>query len=159
MIIAQDSVVSFTFELADADGKPIEQSGETMHYLHGGYGNMFPRVEEALEGRQAGETVRVALEPGDAFGEYDSELVRVEPLSALPGDVEVGMHFEGSDPAGGEPMLFTVTGVAEGKAVLDGNHPLAGMRLVFTCAVQAVRPATAEETAHGHPHADGAACH
>ena len=38
------------------------------------------------------------------------------------------------------------------KVVVDGNHPLAGMALVFTCTVTAVRPASAEEIAHGHIH-------
>ncbi|MCL2635885.1 MAG: peptidylprolyl isomerase, partial [Betaproteobacteria bacterium] len=38
------------------------------------------------------------------------------------------------------------------KVVLDGNHPLAGMALVFTCTVRTVRPASAEEIEHGHVH-------
>ena len=42
--------------------------------------------------------------------------------------------------------------MADNKVVLDGNHPLAGMALVFTCTVTGVRPASAEEIEHGHVH-------
>jgi FKBP-type peptidyl-prolyl cis-trans isomerase SlyD len=55
-----------------------------------------------------------------------------------------------------------VTDIADGKVVLDGNHPLAGNALVFTCTVTAVRPASTEEIAHGHVHSpdeSGHVCH
>ena len=49
-------------------------------------------------------------------------------------------------------MVFTVTDIAEGKVVLDGNHPWAGKSLRFDCHILDVRPATEEEVAHGHVH-------
>jgi len=51
--------------------------------------------------------------------------------------------------------VWRVTGIADGKAVLDGNHELAGQRLRFDCTVLDVRPATAEELQHGHVHGAG----
>ena len=56
-------------------------------------------------------------------------------------------------------MLFTVTDIAEGKVVVDGNHPLAGMTLIFSCTITGIRAAGAEEIAHGHPHGPGQAHH
>jgi len=155
MQITKDTVVSFTFELLDADGKLLEKSEETASYLHGGYEGIFPKVEAALEGKGVGATVGVSLEPEDAFGEYDSELVQIESLEVLPEAAEVGMRFEGADPASGHTLIYTVTDIADGKAVLDPNHPLAGQRVYFSCTVTEVRPATAEETAHGHVHGEG----
>ena len=97
----------------------------------------------------------MTLEPADAFGEYDSELVRIENTDAFPAEVEVGMQFEGSGKAGDvdyEGVVFTVTEIAEGKVVVDGNHPLAGQRLRFDCTILDVRPATEDEITHGHAH-------
>jgi FKBP-type peptidyl-prolyl cis-trans isomerase SlyD len=65
------------------------------------------------------------------------------------------MQFEGAEgegEEGGQTRVFTVTDIADGKIVVDGNHPLAGQRLRFDCTVLDVRPATAEELAHGHVH-------
>ena len=152
MNVAKDTVVTLTYELFDAEDKLIERSDEPVTYLHGGYMGIFPRVEEALEGRQAGDRCSVRMEPEDAFGEYDAELVRVEKRQVFPAEVKVGMRFEGRREGSQEATLFTVTDVADDKVVVDGNHPLAGMALRFECHVTGVREATAEEVAHGHVH-------
>jgi FKBP-type peptidyl-prolyl cis-trans isomerase SlyD len=157
MQITDDTVVSITFELHDSKGNLLEKSTEPISYLHGDYGNIFPLVEHALDDKEAGASVSVTLQPEDAFGEYDPELVRIEDLSRFPDDVEVGMQFEGQGEGSGETRLYTITDIAAGKAVVDGNHPLAGQVLVFSCTVTAVRPATAEEIEHEHVHDQG--CH
>ncbi|MBZ0090645.1 MAG: peptidylprolyl isomerase [Sulfuricellaceae bacterium] len=151
MQIAKDTVVFFTFALHDSKGNVLEQSSEAVSYLHGGYDGIFPLVEQALEGKGAGESLDLSLEPQDAFGDYDSELVQLESIESLPGDVEVGMRFEGNGEAG-EHLIYTVTEIADGKAVLDPNHPLAGQKLRFTCTVTEVRVASPEELSHGHVH-------
>jgi FKBP-type peptidyl-prolyl cis-trans isomerase SlyD len=154
MHIFADTVVTLTFEIYDSDNALLEATEEPIVYLHGGYSGMPPRLEDALDDRQPGEAVSVTLEPGDAFGEYDAELVKVEPASRLPADVKKGMMFEAytNDEHGGETVVYTVTDVAEGKVVLDGNHAWAGRRVRFECKILDVRPATAEEVAHGHVH-------
>jgi len=152
MQVGQDTVVKLQYELFDADGNLIEKVEEGIEYLHGGYGGIFALVEKALEGKQAGESCRVRLAPDDAFGEYDAELVHVEPRDKFPGDVEVGMSFQGEEQNGGERVVYTVTDIADDKVVVDGNHPLAGQTLDFSCVVAAVRAATGEELQHGHVH-------
>ena len=155
MTIARDTVVTLNYKLSDAQGNLIEESREPMVYLHGGYGNTLPKLEEALEGKSVGDKLEVQVEPEDAFGEYDAELVRIESRDRLPSPIEVGMQFEGapdaSDPEA-DTVLFTVTDVADDKVVLDGNHPLAGMALRFALEITALRPASDEEKAHGHVH-------
>ena len=142
----------------DAQGVQLSAASE-LSYLHGGYGQMFEALEKALEGKGAGESLRVQLEREDAFGEYDAELVRVEAQDRFPTDVKVGMQFEEAVGDGEESRVFTVTDVASGKVVVDGNHPLAGQRLRFDCTVVDVRAATAEELEHGHVHGPGAHHH
>jgi FKBP-type peptidyl-prolyl cis-trans isomerase SlyD len=93
------------------------------------------------------------MEPENTFGEYDSDLVRMEPRDAFPDDIVVGMQFEGGDEEDSDDVIiFTVTDIADDKVVVDGNHPLAGMTLRFDCTVTDVRSATAEELSHGHVH-------
>ncbi|HXV11265.1 MAG TPA: peptidylprolyl isomerase [Burkholderiales bacterium] len=155
MPVTKDTVVTLTYELLDSDGQLIESSEMPVEYLHGGYDGIFPRVEEALAGKNIGEQCRVRLEPEDAFGDYDAELVRMEPRDKFPGNLEVGMRFEGRGEDTGTMVIYTVTDVAEDKVVVDGNHPLAGQTLQFACTVTAVRAATEEELEHGHVHGEG----
>ena len=152
MQIAKDTVVSLTYQLLGADGKLIERTKQPISYLHGGYHGIFPLVEAALEGKAAGHTCEVRLQPDDAFGEYEAQLVRVEPRRLFPPNLNVGMQFEGSAEGSGETRVYTITDVAEDKVVVDGNHPLAGQTVVFSCEVTGVRAASHEELAHGHVH-------
>ena len=155
MQVTKNTVVALTYELTDSDGRLIEGSETPVEYLHGGYDGIFPRVEEALAGKNAGERCRIRLEPEDAFGDYDAELVRMEPRDKFPGNLEVGMRFEGRGEGTGTMLIYTVTDIAEDKVVVDGNHPLAGQTLQFACTVTAVRAATEEELEHGHVHGEG----
>jgi FKBP-type peptidyl-prolyl cis-trans isomerase SlyD len=154
MQIVKNSVVTIHYEMYDADNTLLDKTEEPIAYLHGGYDGIFPLVEEALHGKAVGESITVTLTPDDAFGEPEEELVRVEPLDVLPEEVEVGMMFEADDPETGDVILFRVTDVADGKAVLDGNHPLAGLTIRFQATVAEVRPATPDEITHGHAHGE-----
>jgi FKBP-type peptidyl-prolyl cis-trans isomerase SlyD len=150
--IGKNTVVSLTYQLTGSDGNLIEQTQEPVSYLHGGYEGIFPLVEEALEGKEAGYACEVRLTPEDAFGEYEEELVRVEPRRLFPPSLKVGMQFEGSSEESGESRIYTVTDIAEDKVVVDGNHPLAGQTVLFSCTVTEVRAASSEELSHGHVH-------
>jgi len=155
MKIAKNTVVSVAYKLSDAQGNLIEESDEPMVYLHGGYDGTFPKIE----GHEAGFETQIQLEPQDAFGEYDPDLVKIEARTRFPEPLEVGMQFEGTPEEGDEDidsLVYVVTDVAEDKVVLDGNHPLAGMALRFALTVKDVRPATEDEIQHEHAHgADG----
>ena len=145
MDIAKNTVVSLDVVLADIWGNTIERSAEPLQYLHGGYGNIFPVAEAALEGKSVKDRVEVRLEPEEAFGDYDESLLRLEQRSRFPETLEVGMRFEGEAGSTDEGLFFTVTDIAEDKVVLDANHPLAGMALKLSCTVAGVRPATPDE--------------
>jgi FKBP-type peptidyl-prolyl cis-trans isomerase SlyD len=154
MNIAKDTVVTVHYKLSDAQGNLIEESREPMVYLHGGYENTLPKIEEALDGKPVGFETTIQVDPDDAFGEYDANLVKVEPRNRLPTPLEVGMQFEGmpGDDEDDQALVFTVTDIADDKVVLDGNHPLAGIALRFSLNVAEVRQASEEEIAHGHVH-------
>jgi len=148
--IVKDSVVTLSYEVSDPDENVLDAGEEPLVYLHGGYDDVFAPIEQALQGKSVGDTVTVKMQPDQAYGEYDADLVLVEPLSALPQPLTVGMQIE-AEPDGdtAEAVFYRVTDIAEGKAVLDGNHPLAGRALIFTGTVTAVRPASPAEIEAG----------
>ena len=153
--VAPDSVVSVTLVLHDAQGNLIHTSDDPVTYLHGGYGGMFEALEFSLEGKRPGESMQVQLEPDEAFGDYDAELVRVEKRTRYGDGLEVGMEVEDAFDED-EPRVYVVTDLAGDTVVLDGNHPLAGIALRFECTVLDVRAASAEEIERGAPEGEDA---
>ena len=158
-LVAKNHIVTLDYHVTDPDGEVVDEGREALVYLHGGYDDIFPKIEEALHGKSIGESVQVKLQPDEAFGEYDAEMVQIEPRADFPKELQVGMQFEGGPEEGDDDdfIIYRVTDIANDKVVLDGNHPLAGMALVFTCTVTDVRPASADEIKHGHVH-DGEDC-
>jgi hypothetical protein len=82
--IEAGTVVTLTYDLRDCDGELLEQPEASLAYLHGGFDGIFPKVEAALAGREPGFELALTLDPDDAFGEYDAELLRVEPRDRFP---------------------------------------------------------------------------
>ncbi|WP_298393455.1 peptidylprolyl isomerase [uncultured Azonexus sp.] len=152
--VARNTVITLDYHVTDPDGEVVDEGRDPLVYLHGGYDDIFPKIEEALQGKSVGESVQVKLQPDEAFGEYDPQLVQIEPRKDFPKELQVGMQFEGGPEDGSDDdfVIYRVTDIEGDKVVLDGNHPLAGSALVFTCTVTAIRPASAEEIEHGHVH-------
>jgi len=144
MKIALNALVTIEVSMFDAQGHLIEASEGPLTYLHG-HADIFPRVEEALEGKQAGEKISVMLEPEDAFGDYDAELVHLVALEKLGENVSVGLRFEGLPGQARDGHTYRVTDIAEGMAVLDANHPLAGWTLRFDITVKGVEEPAVED--------------
>jgi FKBP-type peptidyl-prolyl cis-trans isomerase SlyD len=143
--IEDGCLVSLDVSMFDAQGQLLERTESPLVYLHGA-GDIFPRIEAALAGHGAGYRTTVVLEPEDAFGEADAALVHLIECRRLGPKVEVGMRYEGL-PGQPDGRIYTVTDVAEGMAVLDGNHPLAGWALRFELQVRKVEPASDDELA------------
>ena len=154
MKIRKDKVVKIHYTLCLADGEVIDSTkGEhPFPYLHGA-DNIVPGLEAELEGRQVQEQVTVRLEPAEAFGEYDEELIHEIELDALP---------EAMDLAGGdeifllnddeEEVLGVIEEIKSESIIVNYNHPLAGQILTFDVQVVEIRNASEEELAHGHAH-------
>lgn len=122
--ITKNTLVSISLKLSDQQGNVLDESDEVM-YLHGGYDQIFKKLEEDLEGKKVGDSFDLLLNPSDAFGEYDNALVAKEPLSDLPEDIVVGMELEDED----EAVAWVVESIEGEYAVLNANHELAGVPL------------------------------
>ncbi|MEJ5311961.1 MAG: peptidylprolyl isomerase [Anaerolineae bacterium] len=160
MHITDGKVVHIHYTLTDDAGEILDTSagGEPLAYLHGA-GNIIPGLENALEGKQVGDTLTVVVPPEQGYGVYNDELVDTALLSQFPNpeQVEVGVSFRVQ--MGDMMYIATVTDIAGDTVTFDMNHPLAGVTLNFDVAVVAVEDATPEELAHGHVHAHGAHGH
>ncbi|TVO53869.1 FKBP-type peptidyl-prolyl cis-trans isomerase [Denitromonas halophila] len=155
MQIAKNTVVTLKYTVHDPDGNVVDDGQHPLVYLHGGYDGIFSPIEEALQGKSTGENLKMKLQPDDAFGEYDENMVMMEDRTLFPDNIEVGMSFERVTEDGEDEILYRITDIADGKVVVDGNHPLAGVALLFDIMIAEVRAATAEEISHGHVHGAG----
>lgn len=145
MQIARDTVVDLHCRITGPDGGVILSGAEPISYLHGGYGDLFPKLEQALAGKGVGESVEVILEPKDAFGDYDADLVTYEHRHHFETPPQVGEMLEGIPRNGDQSVLYRVVEVDSEKVLLDANHPLAGIDLTAYVTIKDVRPATPQD--------------
>lgn len=132
MLVTKNCIVTVDYHINDTEGNLLHEETEPLAYLHGDYGQLFNRVEEALEGKKIGDTFQVALCAAEAFGDYDPELLVTENISELPSDLTIGMEIDGyMEDDSEDVIIYTVKEIKGKKVTLDGNHPLAGMDLVF----------------------------
>jgi FKBP-type peptidyl-prolyl cis-trans isomerase SlyD len=154
MEITQQCVVALTWTLKDTLGETLDILDEPVEFLVGG-DDLLPKIDEALQGHEMGATLNLHLEPEEAFGDFNDQLVFLEPRALFPADIEEGMTLEGiALPAGTHPdapknALYTVTEIYPEHIVLDGNHPLAGIAIRLSLRVEGVREATEEEIGRG----------
>ena len=154
MKITPQCIVALTWTLKDTLGEILDELDDPVEFLLGG-DDLLAKIEEALQGHEAGARVDLHLEPESAFGDYDENLVFLEARQLFPAELEEGMSFDGAAlPAGVNPEtprehIYTVTEIYPAHVVLDGNHPLAGIAIRLSLLVQSVREATEEEIGQG----------
>ena len=151
MKIGKDTVVTMHYKVVNAQGQLLDKAQEPTSYLHGGYENTLPKIEEALEGQEVGFETTLNLAAADAFGERDETLVQTIAKKDFPPGVKVGGQLRGRTPEGQE-HVFTVIKVKGDQVILDGNHPWAGQNLSLSLKVLEVRAASADEVTHRHAH-------
>lgn len=154
MNITQDKVVELDYVLK-VEGEVVDQSeaGEPLTYLHG-HSNIIPGLERALEGKKAGDSLHVTVQPEDGYGERDEDNVEDLDRADFDDEVEIGATYY-AQAEDGSVLPFTVVSVEGDTVQVDFNPPLAGMVLNFDVTVRSVRDATGEELDHGHAHAAG----
>jgi len=144
MDITEQCVVALTWTLKDTLGEVLDVLDEPVEFLVGG-NDLLPRIEQALQGHGPGARLDLHIEPEEAFGDFNDQLLFLEPRNLFPAELEEGMTIEGSAlPKGTNPeaprnALYTVTEIYPEHVVLDGNHPLAGIAIRLSLKVEAVR--------------------
>ncbi len=154
MKITPQCVVALTWTLKDTLGEVLDELDEPVEFLLGG-NDLLAKIEERLQGHEAGDALVLHLDPESAFGDYDENLVFLEARQLFPTELEEGMSFDGAAlPAGCTPgipaaLIYTVTEIYPEHVVLDGNHPLAGIAIRLSLKVESVRAASEAEIGRG----------
>jgi FKBP-type peptidyl-prolyl cis-trans isomerase SlyD len=154
MEISEQCVVGLTWTIKDTLGEVLDVLEDPVEFLIGG-DDLFVAIEAALRGHGPGARVQIQLEPEQGFGDFNEQLLFLEPRSLFPEDLEEGMSFDGSalpqgaNPAMPKDALYTVSEIYPEHLVLDGNHPLAGIAIRLDMTVESVREATEEEIGRG----------
>ncbi|RMG71455.1 MAG: peptidylprolyl isomerase [Bacteroidetes bacterium] len=157
MKIAEKKVVGINYTLRNDAGETLDSSEgrDALYYIHG-VGQLISGLEEALEGKTAGDKLNVSIPPEKGYGERQEALIQKVPRTQFPQDVDIqkGMQFH-AQGGGGQPLVVTVVDLGLEDVTIDGNHALAGVNLNFEVEVTEVREATASELDHGHVHGPG----
>jgi FKBP-type peptidyl-prolyl cis-trans isomerase SlyD len=156
MQIVKNTAVSIDYVLKGDDGNVIDESKDGQFIFLVGAQNIIPGLENALEGRAAGDELEVTVEAAEAYGEVDPGRVQTVQREVFPegADILVGAQFHGAGPDG-NPVAVTVASINGDEIAIDGNHALAGQTLHFSVKVVEVRAATEDEMSHGHIHGPG----
>jgi FKBP-type peptidyl-prolyl cis-trans isomerase SlyD len=152
MKVTPQCVVSLTWTLKDTLGETLDELSDPIEFLVGG-SDLLDKIDEALQGHVAGDAMELHLEPEQAFGDYNDQLIYLEPRGMFPAELEVGMAFEGlppgCTPAAPRDQIFFVSEIYPEHVVMDGNHPLAGIALRIDLKIHQVREATEQEVGQG----------
>ena len=153
-VVAKNKVISLIYVVRNEKGEMFEYRDLPIAYVHGSGADLFPKIEQALEGRAVGDRVSVQLSPADAFGDRDPKLAFTDDIENAPPELRrIGAEFEAQN-AKGESIMLTVTRIEGDKITVDANHPLAGQTVSFEVTVKDIRDATPEEIRNGRPASD-----
>lgn len=148
MQIAEKSYVALDYYLTLDSGEEIDRSpeGQPLAFIVGS-GQVIPGLEKKLIGRENGDSLEISVEPEEAYGLVNKDLLQEIPRDRFPQDIELepGMTFQADGPRG--PMPFTIHAITEDTVTADLNHPMAGQRLHFAITIVEVREASTVELA------------
>lgn len=151
MKVASNTVVSFDYTLKDEQGQILDssQGKEPLSFIHGS-GRIIPGLEKALEGHDEGDSFDTSVEPAEAYGEYDENLIFDVPKNQFQDAEKIseGMQVQ-AQMQDGSTQVLTIKDIGEADVTLDANHPLAGQTLHFNITVTDVREPTQSEIDNG----------
>ncbi|MGI9318896.1 MAG: FKBP-type peptidyl-prolyl cis-trans isomerase [bacterium] len=145
--IKNGKLVSISYLIRNTAGEIVEYSDLPVNYIHGSSNDLFDSIEDALEGRVAGEEVTVSLSSDQAFGPHDPTLTFTDDIENVPSEVRYVDAELDAENASGNVLRLRVTKIGNGKITIDANPALAGMDLEFVVTVNSVRTPTEQEFA------------
>ena len=148
--ITTNKFVELTYRIIDqTNGEVIEQVEEPLGYVQGDNTLLFNQITKELEGKSVGDEVEILLKAEDAFGPELDELIITDDINNVPLEYRfIGAAVTMQNDKGGTKD-FIVSSIEDGKLTIDGNHPLAGIDIIFYVEVLSVRDATADEIIEG----------
>lgn len=148
----QTRVIAFNYVLKNTQGDLLDRSepSQPMPFMEGKQ-QILPALEAVMVKMNEGDKQNVTLTAKDAYGEFRNEMIMEVPKQELTHiKLEVGAHLQLQLEK--QVKVVKVTKIGDTHITLDGNHPLAGVDLVFDVEIVLIRQATEEELQHGHAH-------
>ena len=145
-------VIAFNYVLKNTKGELLDASepNQPLPFLEGRQ-QIIPVLEDVIVKMNEGDKANVSVSAKDAYGEFREDMMMEVPKEELAHlQIEVGSHLQLQ--LQNQTRVVKVAKISDSHVTLDGNHPLAGVDLVFDIEIVLMRPATAEEMAHGHAH-------
>ncbi|MBM9615051.1 peptidylprolyl isomerase [Desulfobulbus rhabdoformis] len=139
MTICQGKTVAITYTLTLDDGQVVDSNveDEPLSYVQGEEQLIFG-LEQALEGKQAGDSMKVSIQPEEGYGTVNEEALIEVPVDQLPEEGrQPGAMLTAVGPQGQE-IQGVVKALNETTATVDFNHPLAGEVLHFDVTIVSV---------------------
>ncbi len=148
--IRENKFVELSYEVIDQkSGHVLTKVEFPLGYIHGQNEVLGSDVTKELEGKSAGDIIKVPVDCNQLYGPRDESLVFTDRIENVPEEYrEIGMTIitEGEN---NQPRNFIVTRMDDKTLTVDGNNPLCGREVVFTLTVLSVRDASDEEIEAG----------
>lgn len=148
--IEDNKFVELTYRIVDQNtGDVLTAVDFPLGYVQGRNDVLAPQVMAELEGKAAGDTLRVQIDCSDLYGPRDESLVITDAIDNVPVEYrEIGTRIIMENDKG-QTKSFLVTRMDERTLTIDGNHPLCGRQVFFELEVLSVRDATDDEIIAG----------
>ena len=142
--------VELTYKVTDRkSGHVLTRVEFPLGYVHGHNEILAPSVHKELEGKCAGDVIKVPIDGNQIFGPRDESLVFTDHIENVPEAYrQIGTSILMQNDKG-KTHSFIVTRMDDETLTVDGNNPLCGREVVFTLEILSVRDATTEETRTG----------
>lgn len=145
-------VIAFNYTLKNGSGDVLDASeaGQPLPFLVGRQ-QIIPALEKALLDLNEGDKKQIQIAANEAYGHFRSDMIMEVPKEELSHlQLTLGAHLQLDLEK--QTRIVKVTKISDTHVTLDGNHPLAGVDLIFDVEVMLIREATADEMKHGHAH-------
>ena len=140
--IKDDMFVVLTYTIFDLEKNIIEKVDAPISHIQGFGKKLLQKIEDKLNGKQAGDELEVRIEPDDGFGNYDDSLIIKDKLSNVPEEYRKKDELISFVNEKGDKKDFRVIDLNNETITLDGNHYLAGKELVYKIRILDVREST-----------------
>jgi len=140
--IKDDMFVVLTYTIFDLEKNIIEKVDSPISHIQGFGKKLLQKIEDKLNGKQAGDELEVRIEPDDGFGNYDDSLIIKDKLSNVPEEYRKKDELISFVNEKGDKKDFRVIDLNNDTITLDGNHYLAGKELVYKIRILDVREST-----------------
>ncbi|MBN1499037.1 MAG: FKBP-type peptidyl-prolyl cis-trans isomerase [Spirochaetes bacterium] len=129
-MIDENSVVTIEYSVKDENGVIIDSSRDKeMLTFRMNEKRFFNKVLAELLGKNKKDYLEIVLNPEDAYGKYDKELIQKVPRKHFGDIVDIKKDMQLQITSGSGTAAVRILDYDNSNVVVDANHPLAGQKI------------------------------